>query len=216
MSSWLSLGASTSFTLAADPRQRSHFRVRVPWDSWPYFTLSDSILPFPSPTTRRATVEIFDPATTPHNISPGTDRTENVSSIIVCSLFARETSTELFLSNSCSTVAWLHSCYLVVGLHVVIFSSFWPFEPDGSRNHLCCRGFFSLCTDSEYNSVDYVSHSQDLVCYRVDTLCPELLTCDFICDYLTLGINTIVWRMYDLIFPQWWLCHCVDIYTYCR
>jgi hypothetical protein len=27
------------FTIAAVPRQRSHFRVRVPWDSWPYFTL---------------------------------------------------------------------------------------------------------------------------------------------------------------------------------
>jgi hypothetical protein len=30
------------FTTAAGPRQRSHFRVRVPWDSWPYFTVSDS------------------------------------------------------------------------------------------------------------------------------------------------------------------------------
>jgi hypothetical protein len=26
-----------SFTIAAGPRQRSHFRVSVPWDSWPYF-----------------------------------------------------------------------------------------------------------------------------------------------------------------------------------
>jgi hypothetical protein len=29
-----------SFTNASGPRQCSHFRVRVPWDSWPYFTLS--------------------------------------------------------------------------------------------------------------------------------------------------------------------------------
>jgi hypothetical protein len=29
-----------SFTFVAGPRQRSHFRVRVPWDSWPYFILS--------------------------------------------------------------------------------------------------------------------------------------------------------------------------------
>jgi hypothetical protein len=44
---------------------RSHSRVRVPLDSWPYCTLSDSRLPFPSrPTTRRATVEVFDPAST--------------------------------------------------------------------------------------------------------------------------------------------------------
>jgi hypothetical protein len=27
-----------SFAVAASPRQRSHSRVRVPWQSWPYFT----------------------------------------------------------------------------------------------------------------------------------------------------------------------------------
>jgi hypothetical protein len=49
-----------SFTIAAVPRQRSHSRVRVPWDSRPYFTVSDSRLSFSSPpTTRRATVEVF-------------------------------------------------------------------------------------------------------------------------------------------------------------
>jgi hypothetical protein len=54
-----------SFTIATDPRQRSHCRVRVPWDSRLYFTVSDSRLAFSSPpTTRRATVEVFDPAST--------------------------------------------------------------------------------------------------------------------------------------------------------
>jgi hypothetical protein len=54
-----------SFTIAAGARQRSHFRVRVPWDSRPYFTLSESGLPLSSPpTTRSATVEVFDPAST--------------------------------------------------------------------------------------------------------------------------------------------------------
>jgi hypothetical protein len=54
-----------SFLYAASPRQRSLFRVRVPWDSWSYFTVSDSRLPFPSPpTARRATVEVFDSAST--------------------------------------------------------------------------------------------------------------------------------------------------------
>jgi hypothetical protein len=38
-----------SFTIAAGPRQRIHFRDRVPWDSWPHFTVSDSRLPFSSP-----------------------------------------------------------------------------------------------------------------------------------------------------------------------
>jgi hypothetical protein len=53
-----------SFTIAAGSRQRSHSRVPVPWDSWPYFTVSDSRFRFSSPTTRRATVEIFDLAST--------------------------------------------------------------------------------------------------------------------------------------------------------
>jgi hypothetical protein len=53
------------FTIAAGPRQRSHSRVWVPWDSWSYFTVSDLRLPFSSPpTTRRVTVEVFDPAST--------------------------------------------------------------------------------------------------------------------------------------------------------
>jgi hypothetical protein len=34
------------FTIAAGPRQRSHSWVRVPRSSWPYFTFSDSRLPF--------------------------------------------------------------------------------------------------------------------------------------------------------------------------
>jgi hypothetical protein len=54
-----------SFTIAAGARQHSHSRVRVPWDSRPYFTVSNSKLPFSSPpTARRATVEVFDPAST--------------------------------------------------------------------------------------------------------------------------------------------------------
>jgi hypothetical protein len=52
-----------SFTIAADPRQSSHSRVRVPCDWRPYFTASDSRLPFSSPPkTRRATVEVFGPS----------------------------------------------------------------------------------------------------------------------------------------------------------
>jgi hypothetical protein len=54
-----------SFTIAAGPRQRSHSQVRAPWDSWSYFTVSDSRLPFSSPPKpRSATVEVFDPAST--------------------------------------------------------------------------------------------------------------------------------------------------------
>jgi hypothetical protein len=59
-----------SFTIAAGPCQRSNFRVRVPWDLRPYFTVSDSRFPFSSPpTTRRVTVEVFDPASTRVSVS---------------------------------------------------------------------------------------------------------------------------------------------------
>jgi hypothetical protein len=52
-----------SFSIAVGSRQDIHFRVQLPWDSWPYFTISDPRLRFCSPpTTRRATVEVFDPA----------------------------------------------------------------------------------------------------------------------------------------------------------
>jgi hypothetical protein len=58
-------GDGSVFLYAADPRQRSLSRVRVPWHSWPYFTVPDLRLPFSlPPPTLRVTVEIFDPAST--------------------------------------------------------------------------------------------------------------------------------------------------------
>jgi hypothetical protein len=36
-----------SFTIVAGPLHHSHSQVRVPLDSWPYFTVSDSRLPQP-------------------------------------------------------------------------------------------------------------------------------------------------------------------------
>jgi hypothetical protein len=54
-----------SFTIAAGTSQRSHSLIRAPWDSRPYFTVSDLRLPISSPPmTRRVTVEVFDPAST--------------------------------------------------------------------------------------------------------------------------------------------------------
>jgi hypothetical protein len=54
-----------SFVYATGPCQRSLSRVRVPWDSRPSFNVSDLRLPFSfPPTTRRVTVEVFDPAST--------------------------------------------------------------------------------------------------------------------------------------------------------
>jgi hypothetical protein len=79
-----------SFAIAAGLCQRSLSRVRVPWDSRPYFSDSALRLPFSSPpTTRRVTVEVFDPAST-RGTSPSsslvtscsyrTDRVENTDS----------------------------------------------------------------------------------------------------------------------------------------
>jgi hypothetical protein len=48
------------FLYATGPCQRSLSRVRVPWDSRAYFTVSGLRLPFSSPlTTRRVTVEVL-------------------------------------------------------------------------------------------------------------------------------------------------------------
>jgi hypothetical protein len=78
--------AGLSFTTAAGTHQRIHSLVRVPWDLRPYLTVSDSRFPFlPLPTTRRVTVEVFDPASTRECqlcvLSwPGADRRENTTS----------------------------------------------------------------------------------------------------------------------------------------
>jgi hypothetical protein len=76
--------------------------------------------------TRRNTVEIFDPASTWECLVMTADlrviasaRTAQKTPL-TCSLVARETSTELFPSNGCCTVARLQSCYLAMGLHVTI------------------------------------------------------------------------------------------------
>jgi hypothetical protein len=54
-----------SVLYAAGPCQRSLSQVRAPSCTRPYFTVSDLRLPFSSPpTTRRVTVEVFDPAST--------------------------------------------------------------------------------------------------------------------------------------------------------
>jgi hypothetical protein len=52
-----------SFARVTGSRQRSHSRNRVPWNSWPYFTVSDSRLPFSSPPTTLK-------ATPPHGNTP--------------------------------------------------------------------------------------------------------------------------------------------------
>jgi hypothetical protein len=53
------------FCICRWPLPAQSFSVLVPWDLRPYITVSDLRLPFSSPpTTRRVTVEVFDPAST--------------------------------------------------------------------------------------------------------------------------------------------------------
>jgi hypothetical protein len=65
---WVALSderTGLSYVCAAGPCQRRLSRVLVPWDLRPYFTVSVLRLPFLSPpTTRRVTVEVFDPTST--------------------------------------------------------------------------------------------------------------------------------------------------------
>jgi hypothetical protein len=103
------------FIYAAGPCQRNLSLVRVPWISRPYFTVSHLRLPFSSPpTTRRVTVEVFDPASTlslnrswSSSYSLRTAHTENTASntysIVAC--YTAITQQWLFL--------WLHSSCFV-------------------------------------------------------------------------------------------------------
>jgi hypothetical protein len=86
-----------SFTIAASPRQRSHSRVRVPWDSRLYFTVLYLRLPFSSPpTTRSVTVEVFDPASTRITIL----------SLMLRPTVSRSVCLELLFSKSKSKSKW--------------------------------------------------------------------------------------------------------------
>jgi hypothetical protein len=139
-----------SFTIAAGPRQRSLSRVPVPWDSWPYFTVSDSRrLPQPGGPRPR----IYIPQ---EQVGPGTGfpfhrlrlaglrwRYSNppphgvwtiIPRYIVPARTAQKTSLPLlrvlslpekrvhrvFSSNGCCTVACLHNCYLAICTNVTI------------------------------------------------------------------------------------------------
>jgi hypothetical protein len=122
-----------SFTIATGPRQRRHSRVRDPRDSWPYFTVSDSRpsptwrakspylyppgtrrpsytprhwVPFSSPsTTRRATVEEFEPAFTrasnypAYNVSARTTKKTHFFYFCIGGRFRGKVPTEPLLRN---------------------------------------------------------------------------------------------------------------------
>jgi hypothetical protein len=98
-----------SFVYAASPCQRSLSRVQVTCDSRPYFTVSDLRLPFSSPPmTRRATVEVFDPASTRDNLQ---------TIFRVCYKFSVRTTQKiqltLLLRDACVGIC-LPSCCLIM------------------------------------------------------------------------------------------------------
>jgi hypothetical protein len=124
-----------SFTIAFGPRQLSHSRVRVPWDSWSYFSVSHSRFPSSSPpTTRRVTVEIFDP-------NSKRDSTEWLLMIFVSFVTRYEQRTEhtfeRFVSCNlrirCHGNSCLATCYLVkirsvvmeTGTGTLLSNGFW-------------------------------------------------------------------------------------------
>jgi hypothetical protein len=102
-----------SFTIVAGPRQRSHSRVPVPWESQPYFTVSDSRLPFSSPpTTRSVAVEVFDPTST--------REWSELSSVLL--LYSESLSKEMFVDHSYPRK---HVPYRV-GFHGNVFINAFP------------------------------------------------------------------------------------------
>jgi hypothetical protein len=76
-----------SFTISDVPRQRSHSRLRVSWDSRPYFTVSDSRLYFSSPplTERSHVSSLYNFGKNGIEIT-----TSNSSTIIACLFVAAE------------------------------------------------------------------------------------------------------------------------------
>jgi hypothetical protein len=109
---------SLSSAVAAGPCQRIHSGVRVPWDSRPYFTVSDSRLPFLSPPTiRRATVNVFDPF---YNFWANKIEisTSNSSSVFLCSSVAAN----MCLASRCLAMdysGFQASCHIMILFQLV-------------------------------------------------------------------------------------------------
>jgi hypothetical protein len=136
---------SLSFTIAAGPRQRSHSQVRIPWNSWTYFTLSNSRLPQPGGQDPLIYI--------PHEqggpvIPPGTGfpfrrllllagprwRYSTAPPLLLCvdSLLQRRGPTENAACNTSLIVAWRHSkhdaflCYVCKGHYLATAVSLPP------------------------------------------------------------------------------------------
>jgi hypothetical protein len=82
-------------------------RVRVPWDSRPYFTVSDSrLLFFPPHTTHRTAVEVFDPSSTRDSSSPLSLVLRSVPSYNTSARTTQKTPSSL-IRNACLLARYL-------------------------------------------------------------------------------------------------------------
>jgi hypothetical protein len=134
-----------SFLCAAGPCQRRRSRVWVPSDLRPYFTVSDLRLPFSSPpTTRRVTVELFDPASTRGELSWVLcyDRWSAGQSVLEQSTLLGLTTRSLLLSDNCGFVDFEapsltrgRVCHLQFLLALAIAVIFWS-ESHRTRGHI--------------------------------------------------------------------------------
>jgi hypothetical protein len=153
------------FTIAAGPRQRSHSRVRVPGDLWPYFTVSDSRVPFSSPyTTRRATVEVFGLASARSSrlscnryslYSFGTDHAQKTWILLLRSADRRENTTHVVPTQQ---VHWRADCRLATRYKHSFYCCMFTISLPGNGNTLpivgqkfvlvgTCLPSYSLATD---------------------------------------------------------------------
>jgi hypothetical protein len=147
------------FTIAAGPRQRSHSWLRVPRDSWPYFTVSNSRLLQPGGPGPRIYIpqEQVGPAIPPGMLSPPTTRrvfeaasTQKrvyVIHFIIDSYCCNALKWGLFTGRCLETaILLLLPCvYSVAGcLPVRYLAKLWP-----SRLHLiqfCHTRIFTTCS----------------------------------------------------------------------
>jgi hypothetical protein len=93
---------------------------------WPSYTPRQWV-PFSSPpTTRRATVEVFDHSSAQDDdsifkVQHGPHRKRLFHYCVFSRCRENNGFTELLPSNGCYTVAYLQSCYLTIGLHGTIY-----------------------------------------------------------------------------------------------
>jgi hypothetical protein len=154
-----------SFVYAAGPLQRSLSRVRVPWDSWLYFAVSDFRLPFSShPTTRRVTVKVFEPASTPPTTRRVTvevfdpastrviNRFTNALSFITRGKPKRDHYLEQFVCYSvilCLSVATLLQLLVFVSMEICSVTNWFPRISLSVATHL--RALASRCLAMDYS-----------------------------------------------------------------